>query len=51
MGLLISAALKKGWNIYYVSKDGVLKLTKENIFEIGMFEEEAEALTKIVPPL
>jgi hypothetical protein len=50
MGIIITAGLKKGWNVYYVSRGGVVKLTKENILETSLFEEEAEALTNLIPP-
>lgn len=50
MGILVTAGLKKGWNVYYVSRDGIIKLTKDNILETPLFKEEAEALTNLVPP-
>jgi predicted ATPase len=50
MGILIKAGLQRGWNIYYVSKDGVTKLTKENLLDSGLFKEEAEAYSNVFTP-
>jgi hypothetical protein len=49
MGVLVTTGLKKGWNVYYVSRDGVTRLTMDNIFETELFKDEAEALTRLVP--
>jgi predicted ATPase len=49
MGILVTTGLKKGWNVYYVSRDGVTRLTMSNILETGLFKDEAEALTRLVP--
>ena len=48
MGILVTTGLKKGWNVYYVSRDGVTRLTMSNILETGLFKDEAEALTRLV---
>jgi hypothetical protein len=46
-GILIPIAWTKGWNVFYVSDDGIARLTKENVFELGMVQKELELLTNI----
>jgi molybdopterin-guanine dinucleotide biosynthesis protein len=49
MGILVTSGLKRGWNVYYVSRDGVTRLTKDNILETSLFKDETEALTRLAP--